>query len=189
MKDKKLIKNKHLEITKTRTRFEELVVRNVKYKCEVSTYRLLNSNPEFKTDVLYTMWRSKNLRLPVRSLGSAPGLGLVPSLLMGSDILRAEISAKTPYGVRNSSIQVVSLKDERKIGSRTFACIREEGTVDSKLSNENGKEILSLKGNQRRWLSIDVPGHTVHVLKTGIENKRKMEYSWKVSKFYVAKTE
>ncbi len=140
----------------TGTRRESLRIGRRSIACTVTVYSA--SYPKGNKEL--SLWRAEDVRVPHRKLRSGGGLVLSPN------VVRAEYKytgtskhAVVRASVANTSTQVVESFDEQlTVGGRKVRCVTESSIF------RNARD--SREETQRRWLSREVPGHTVKVEST-----------------------
>lgn len=131
---------------------QDLVIQGKKYACEVKTYYLTRGENKGTT----TFWHCKGVSVPYRELGGPPR-----TLAVRPDVLRLDVDYRGKDAMHKSSFRVTSLTEERKIGEKKVACVREEGEFEMAEGDMKGKGKVTL------YLSNEVPGREVEMIADG----------------------
>ena len=159
----------------------EIIVSKEKYKCTVHEFQMSDSKSGFV--ITYTLWTSKKVKVPVRSLSCPGELGFVPPILMGTSVLRAEILAKSARGIQKSSFQVVAFGKTQTIGTRKLVCIREDGAFSVSVPDKKGMAVPVMAGREHRFISVNVLGHKVLSVRELTTRGKKEKAVWRVVDF------
>jgi hypothetical protein len=151
---------------------KELVIQGKTYTCEVRTYDLTRG----ENKATATFWHCKGVNVPYRELGGEPC-----TLAVRRDVLRLDVEYRGKEQVAKTSIRVVSLGDERKVGERKVVCVREEGVFEISEGEMKGKGKLTV------FLSDEVPGREVELVAEGEFGGAKIRRVHRVEAFEAVK--
>lgn len=148
------------------------MIQGKKYACEVKKYDL--SRGEDKATVAF--WHCKEVSVPYREIAGPPR-----TMALRPDVLRVDVDFRGKTETQNSSIQVVNLREERKIGERKVVCVREEGEFEISIDGKKGK------GKATILLSNEVPGREVETVAEGEIGGVKIRKVKRIEAFEVVK--
>lgn len=160
------------KFTALETRKAELEIEGKKYACEVKPYEIAEEGIQ----ATVTYWHCKDLSIPYREMPSE-----LRSLAMRPDVLRLEVDFRGKNHSVKEHLQVVNLNEERKIGDKKIACVRQEG------GGEFVEGEMKVKGKVTIWLSNDVPGRQVETLVESEIAGTKMRSLERIEAFDVVK--
>jgi len=131
---------------------DTLSINGSDYDCVVQTY-VLNRPGSSEGETWFKLWKSEGVEIPYREL-SLPG----PDFALDPDVLRVDFSIKGPGGTQSGSLQVTSLEETIGLDGEVLTCVMEEAEMTM---DRRGSEVSAIL---QRWLSSQVPGHTVKLI-------------------------
>jgi len=149
-----------------------LVLGGKKIPCKLEEYAW--DDPKRTPKVKLKLWRADGVSVPYRDLDGY--------FALGKDVVKATVLLESKEARREAHAEVVSWAETIQIGKRTLSCIREKKA--EKLT-DNGVVIVDEKGEQ--WLSDEVPGRSVKVIRKGKNFGRVVDIERTVLDFYSKK--